>query len=98
MQFDRLPYLAPKPSQPPSLIPPRSTHTSPCTSPLWPRDTHYPTVIASAFWGCMCIFMTRYVSPAMYALDGAAREKGISVMDGVGLGPGIHHKLYALKT
>ena len=34
------PYLAPKPSQPPSPIPPRWTYTWPCTFPLCPSDTH----------------------------------------------------------
>ncbi len=38
-----------------------------------------------------------YVSPAMMALDEKAKEAGITVMNEIGLDPGIDH-LYAVKT
>ncbi|KUI52856.1 Saccharopine dehydrogenase [NADP(+), L-glutamate-forming] [Cytospora mali] len=38
-----------------------------------------------------------YVSPAMMELDAAAKEAGITVMNEIGLDPGIDH-LYAVKT
>lgn len=40
---------------------------------------------------------TSYVSPAMLELDQAAKDAGITVMNEIGLDPGIDH-LYAVKT
>ena len=42
------------------------------------------------------VVTTSYVSPAMQELDAAAKEAGITVMNEIGLDPGIDH-LYAVK-
>jgi len=43
------------------------------------------------------VVTTSYVSPAMMALDEAAKKAGITVFNEIGLDPGIDH-LYAVKT
>jgi saccharopine dehydrogenase-like NADP-dependent oxidoreductase len=59
--------------------------------------THHATIIRAAIAGRTHVVTTSYVSPAMRALDAAAREAGIVVLNEVGLDPGIDH-LYAVKT
>ncbi|KAK7520956.1 Apo Saccharopine reductase [Phyllosticta citriasiana] len=59
--------------------------------------THHATVIKSAIRNKKHVVTTSYVSPAMMELDAAAKEAGITVMNEIGLDPGIDH-LYAVKT
>lgn len=56
----------------------------------------HPTVIKSAIKNKKHVVTTSYVSPAMMELDSAAKEAGITVMNEIGLDPGIDH-LYAVK-
>jgi hypothetical protein len=58
---------------------------------------YHAAVIKSAIKGRTHVVTTSYVSPAMRALDAAAKEAGIVVMNEIGLDPGIDH-LYAVKT
>ncbi|KKF95419.1 Saccharopine dehydrogenase [NADP(+) L-glutamate-forming] [Ceratocystis platani] len=59
--------------------------------------TFHATVIKSAIRQKKHVVTTSYVSPAMMELDAAAKEAGITVMNEIGLDPGIDH-LYAVKT
>lgn len=59
--------------------------------------TYHATVIKSAIRQKKHVVTTSYVSPAMQELDAAAKEAGITVMNEIGLDPGIDH-LYAVKT
>lgn len=59
--------------------------------------THHATVIKSAIRNKKHVVTTSYVSPAMKELDAQAKEAGITVMNEIGLDPGIDH-LYAVKT
>ena len=59
--------------------------------------TFHATVIKSAIENKKNVVTTSYVSPAMLELDAQAKEAGITVMNEIGLDPGIDH-LYALKT
>ncbi|KDR71531.1 hypothetical protein GALMADRAFT_253864 [Galerina marginata CBS 339.88] len=59
--------------------------------------TFHAAVIEAAIKGKTHVVTTSYVSPAMRALDKAAREAGIVVMNEIGVDPGIDH-LYAIKT
>nr|XP_036586227.1 saccharopine dehydrogenase [Colletotrichum truncatum]KAF6796634.1 saccharopine dehydrogenase [Colletotrichum truncatum] len=59
--------------------------------------TFHATVIKSAIRQRKHVVTTSYVSPAMLELDQAAKEAGITVMNEIGLDPGIDH-LYAVKT
>ncbi|KAI9831159.1 MAG: Saccharopine dehydrogenase [NADP(+), L-glutamate-forming] [Sarea resinae] len=59
--------------------------------------TYHATVIKSAIREKKNVVTTSYVSPAMMELDKEAKEAGITVMNEIGLDPGIDH-LYALKT
>ncbi|KAK6584360.1 hypothetical protein PZA11_002584 [Diplocarpon coronariae] len=59
--------------------------------------TFHATVIKSAIRNKKSVVTTSYVSPAMLELDAAAKEAGITVMNEIGLDPGIDH-LYAIKT
>ncbi|EGS17260.1 saccharopine dehydrogenase-like protein [Thermochaetoides thermophila DSM 1495] len=59
--------------------------------------TFHATVIKSAIRNKKHVVTTSYVSPAMQELDAAAKEAGITVMNEIGLDPGIDH-LYAIKT
>ena len=43
------------------------------------------------------VVTTSYVSPAMQELEAQVKEAGITVMNEIGLDPGIDH-LYAIKT
>lgn len=58
--------------------------------------THHATVIKSAIKSKKHVVTTSYVSPAMQELDAAAKEAGITVLNEIGLDPGIDH-LYAVK-
>ncbi|KAL7275565.1 saccharopine dehydrogenase (NADP+, L-glutamate-forming) [Rhizina undulata] len=58
--------------------------------------TYHTDVIKSAIRNKKHVVTTSYVSPAMQELDQAAKEAGITVMNEIGLDPGIDH-LYAVK-
>lgn len=58
---------------------------------------HHATVIKSAIRTKKDVVTTSYVSPAMMELDEEAKKAGITVMNEIGLDPGIDH-LYAVKT
>lgn len=53
--------------------------------------TFHATVIKSAIRQKKHVVTTSYVSPAMMELDQAAKEAGITVMNEIGLDPGIDH-------
>lgn len=59
--------------------------------------TFHATVIKSAIRSKKNVVTTSYVSPAMLELDEEAKAAGITVMNEIGLDPGIDH-LYAIKT
>ncbi|TKA77236.1 Saccharopine dehydrogenase [NADP(+), L-glutamate-forming] [Cryomyces minteri] len=59
--------------------------------------TYHVTVIKSAIKHKKHVVTTSYVSPAMKALDAECKEAGITVMNEIGLDPGIDH-LWAVKT
>jgi saccharopine dehydrogenase (NADP+, L-glutamate forming) len=59
--------------------------------------TYHATVIKAAIKAKKHVVTTSYVSPAMMELDAQAKEAGITVMNEIGLDPGIDH-LYAIKT
>ncbi len=59
--------------------------------------TFHATVIKSAIRNKKNVVTTSYVSPAMLELEKEAKEAGITVMNEIGLDPGIDH-LYAVKT
>ncbi|MCJ1420238.1 Saccharopine dehydrogenase [NADP(+), L-glutamate-forming] [Xylographa parallela] len=63
---------------------------------LIPYDFH-ATVIKAAIRAKKNVVTTSYVSPAMLELEKDAKEAGITVMNEIGLDPGIDH-LYAVKT
>jgi len=54
-------------------------------------------VIRSAIKGKTQVVTTSYVSPAIRDLDQAAKDAGITVLNEVGVDPGVDH-LYAIKT
>lgn len=54
-------------------------------------------MIKAAIKGKTDVVTTSYVSPAMRELDEAAKAAGITVLNEIGLDPGIDH-LYAVKT
>lgn len=58
---------------------------------------HHATVIKSAIRTKKNVVTTSYVSPAMMELDQQCKDAGITVMNEIGLDPGIDH-LYAVKT
>ncbi|CAZ79674.1 unnamed protein product [Tuber melanosporum] len=58
---------------------------------------YHPQVIKAAIKERKNIVTTSYVSPAMIELDQGAKDAGITVMNEIGLDPGIDH-LYAVKT
>ena len=51
----------------------------------------HPDVAAAAIESGKSVVTASYVSPAMKALDGRAREKGVIVLNELGLDPGIDH-------
>src|ERR1700761_7563625 len=59
--------------------------------------TFHATVIKSAIRNKKNVVTTSYVSPAMLELEDEAKEAGITVMNEIGLDPGLDH-LYAIKT
>lgn len=59
--------------------------------------TFHATVIKSAIRNKKNVVTTSYVSPAMLELQDEAVKAGITVMNEIGLDPGIDH-LYAVKT
>jgi saccharopine dehydrogenase (NADP+, L-glutamate forming) len=59
--------------------------------------TFHATIIKSAIRNKKNVVTTSYVSPAMLELDEEAKAAGITVMNEIGLDPGIDH-LYAIKT
>lgn len=59
--------------------------------------TFHATVIKSAIRKKKDVVTTSYVSPAMMELDAQAKEAGITVLNEIGLDPGIDH-LWAVKT
>jgi saccharopine dehydrogenase (NADP+, L-glutamate forming) len=58
---------------------------------------YHPDVIRSAIKGKTQVVTTSYVSPTMRELEPAAKEAGITVLNEVGVDPGIDH-LYAVKV
>ncbi|TGJ81399.1 hypothetical protein E0Z10_g7364 [Xylaria hypoxylon] len=59
--------------------------------------TFHATVIKSAIRQKKHVVTTSYVSPAMLELDQQCKDAGITVMNEIGVDPGIDH-LYAIKT
>jgi saccharopine dehydrogenase (NADP+, L-glutamate forming) len=59
--------------------------------------TFHALVIKSAIRTKKHVVTTSYVSPAMMELDEECKKAGITVMNEIGLDPGIDH-LYAVKT
>ncbi|TVY67403.1 Saccharopine dehydrogenase [NADP(+),L-glutamate-forming] [Lachnellula suecica] len=59
--------------------------------------TFHATVIKSAIRNKKNVVTTSYVSPEMLELEEEAKKAGITVMNEIGLDPGIDH-LYAIKT
>jgi len=59
--------------------------------------TFHATVIKSAIRNKKHVVTTSYVSPAMLELDQAAKDAGITVMNEIGVDPGVDH-LWAIKT
>ncbi|KAK6340632.1 Saccharopine dehydrogenase [NADP(+), L-glutamate-forming] [Orbilia brochopaga] len=59
--------------------------------------TFHAAVIKSAIRQKKHVVTTSYVSPAMMELDQQCKDAGITVMNEIGLDPGIDH-LYAVKT
>lgn len=58
---------------------------------------YHADVIRSAIKGKTQVVTTSYVSPAMRELEPAAKEAGITILNEVGVDPGIDH-LYAVKV
>eukprot|EP00051_Salpingoeca_urceolata_P026413 m.477223 g.477223 ORF g.477223 m.477223 type:complete len:452 (-) comp20778_c0_seq1:139-1494(-) len=59
--------------------------------------TYHPLVIEAAVKAKKHFVSTSYVSPTMQGFDDRAKEAGITVMNEIGVDPGIDH-LYAMKT
>jgi saccharopine dehydrogenase (NADP+, L-glutamate forming) len=59
--------------------------------------TYHVKVIEAAIKAKKHVVTSSYVSPAIAALDEKVKEAGITVMNEIGLDPGIDH-LYAVKT
>ncbi|KAK5632436.1 hypothetical protein RRF57_008150 [Xylaria bambusicola] len=59
--------------------------------------TFHATVIKSAIRQKKHVVTTSYVSPAMMELDQQCKDAGITVMNEIGVDPGVDH-LYAIKT
>lgn len=59
--------------------------------------THHAAVIKAAIKAKKNVVTTSYVSDAMMELDQQAKDAGITVMNEIGLDPGVDH-LYAVKT
>jgi saccharopine dehydrogenase (NADP+, L-glutamate forming) len=59
--------------------------------------TYHATVILSALNKKKHVVTTSYVSPAMMELNQQCKDAGITVMNEIGLDPGLDH-LWAIKT
>lgn len=59
--------------------------------------TYHPLVIEACIQAKKHFCSTSYVSPTMQAFDERAKAAGITVMNEIGVDPGIDH-LYAMKT
>ncbi|KAJ9079228.1 saccharopine dehydrogenase (NADP+, L-glutamate-forming) [Entomophthora muscae] len=59
--------------------------------------TFHAKVIRSALKFRKHVVTTSYISPEMKAFDAEAKEKGVMIMNEIGLDPGVDH-VYALKT
>ena len=59
--------------------------------------TYHPLVIKGAIRKKVNVVTTSYTAPAMVELEPQIKEAGITVMNEIGLDPGIDH-LYAIKT
>lgn len=58
---------------------------------------HHALVVSAAIKYSKSVVTTSYISPALWALDDQAKTAGITVLNEIGLDPGIDH-LYAVKT
>lgn len=58
---------------------------------------YHPNVVKSAIRTKKDVVTTSYISPALKELEPAIKDAGITVMNEIGLDPGIDH-LYAVKT
>ncbi|KAJ6150187.1 hypothetical protein N7471_001386 [Penicillium samsonianum] len=58
---------------------------------------HHALVVSAAIKYNKPVVTTSYISPALWALDDQAKAAGITVLNEIGLDPGIDH-LYAVKT
>ncbi|GKT45065.1 saccharopine dehydrogenase [NADP(+), L-glutamate-forming] [Colletotrichum spaethianum] len=58
---------------------------------------HHPVVIKAGIRGNTHVVTTSYVSPAIKELEDEAKAAGITVLNEVGVDPGVDH-LYAIKT
>lgn len=59
--------------------------------------TYHPLVIKGAIRKKVNVVTTSYTAPAMVELESQIKEAGITVLNEIGLDPGIDH-LYAIKT
>ncbi|KAJ3207371.1 hypothetical protein HDU67_007513, partial [Dinochytrium kinnereticum] len=59
--------------------------------------THHARVIKAALKHKKHVVTTSYISPAMMEFDESAKQAGVTVMNEIGVDPGIDH-LYAVKT
>ncbi|OOF95481.1 hypothetical protein ASPCADRAFT_207963 [Aspergillus carbonarius ITEM 5010] len=59
--------------------------------------TYHPTIIHAAITHRKPVVTTSYISPTLWALHDQARAAGITILNEIGLDPGIDH-LYAMKT
>lgn len=59
--------------------------------------TYHALVIKSAIRKKVNVVTTSYISPSMQELEEGIKEAGITIMNEIGLDPGIDH-LYAIKT
>ncbi|KAI2888030.1 hypothetical protein CBS76997_10758 [Aspergillus niger] len=58
---------------------------------------YHATVVEAAIAHRKPVVTTSYISPALWALDEKAKSAGVTVLNEIGLDPGIDH-LYAVKT
>ncbi|RAH81880.1 lysine-ketoglutarate reductase/saccharopine dehydrogenase [Aspergillus japonicus CBS 114.51] len=58
---------------------------------------HHATVVKAAIAHSKPVVTTSFISPALRELDAPARAAGVTVLNEIGLDPGIDH-LYAVKT
>ncbi|PYI04154.1 Saccharopine dehydrogenase [Aspergillus sclerotiicarbonarius CBS 121057] len=59
--------------------------------------THHALVIQAAITHQKPVVTTSYISPALWALHAQAKNAGVTILNEIGLDPGIDH-LYAVKT